>query len=107
MVSGSLALTQIIFETLEVGMSSVQDDWVRLPGLFRWDEVCDVFAMEAVPEHEWRFLVQLAPPSATGLEPLYVVHATDNPVRRSPRRRLAAVPRDVPPEMPAARDPSR
>jgi hypothetical protein len=88
-------------------MSSVQDEWVRLPGLFRWDEVCDVFAMEAVPDHEWRFLVQLAPPGVTRLEPLYVVHATDNPVRRAPRRKLAApVQRDVLPEMPV-RDPSR
>jgi len=85
-------------------MSSVQDEWVRLPGLFRWDEVCDVFAMEAVPDQEWRFLVQLAPPGVTRLEPLYVVHATNNPVRRATRRKLG-VHRDVP-EMPA-RDPSR
>ena len=85
-------------------MSSDDYEWVRLPGLFRWDEVCDVFAVEAVPDHEWRFLVQVAQSSTTRSEPLYVVHATNWPAHRTPRRKLAAQ-RDAP-EM-LARDPSR
>ena len=83
-------------------MSSHEDEWVRLPGLFRWDEVCDVFATEAVPDHEWRFLVQVAPPMADRSEPLYTVHATTSPVRRASRRRIG--PQRDAPEMPA-RDP--
>jgi len=76
-------------------MSSDEDEWVRLPGLFRWDEVCDVFASEAVPDHEWRFLVQLAPPCAQLSEPLYVVLATSSPVRPSPPRRKMNTLRDA------------
>ena len=51
-----------------------ESDWVRLPGLFRWDEICEVFATEATPDHEWHFLVRSATePDAA--ERLYVVHA--------------------------------
>jgi len=100
----SLLFLLVVFEAVEVGMSSDEYEWVRLPGLFRWDEVCDVFAVEAVPDHEWRFLVQVALPSATRSEPLYVVHATNKPAHRTLRRNRGAQ-RDAP-EMPA-RDPSR
>lgn len=51
-----------------------ESDWVRLPGLFRWDEICEVFATEATPEHEWHFLVRAAKEQPTE-ERLYVVHA--------------------------------
>jgi hypothetical protein len=72
-------------------MSAVEDEWMRLPGLFRWDEVCDVFAIEAHPDHEWRFFVRLAAPSPARAEPLYVVHAAINRVRRlKPRRNRSA-----------------
>ncbi|HEX4339096.1 MAG TPA: hypothetical protein VH062_24480 [Polyangiaceae bacterium] len=51
-----------------------ESEWVRLPGLFRWDEICEVFATEATPDREWHFLVHAA--SAPGAaERLYVVHA--------------------------------
>jgi hypothetical protein len=51
-----------------------ESEWVRLPGLFRWDEICEVFATEATPDHEWHFLVRAASePDAA--ERLYVVHA--------------------------------
>jgi len=76
-------------------MSFDEDEWVRLPGLFRWDEVCDVFATEAVPDHEWRFLVQLAPPCAQRSEPLYIVLATSRPVRQPPPRRKISAQRDA------------
>ena len=77
-------------------MSCDEAEWVRLPGLFRWDEVCDVFATEAVPDHEWRFLVQLAPPCALRSEPLYVVLATSSPLRTSPPRRKMRTQREAP-----------
>lgn len=51
-----------------------QSEWVRLPGLFRWNEICEVFAAEATPDREWHFHVRAAPqPEAPEL--LYVVHA--------------------------------
>jgi len=51
-----------------------ESEWVRLPGLFRWEEICEVFAAEATPDHEWHFFVRAASePEAT--ERLYVVHA--------------------------------
>ena len=65
---------------------SSEYEWMRLPGLFRWDEVCDVFATEALPDHEWRFHVQLAPPSSTRSDALYVVHASSTRVRPFTRR---------------------
>lgn len=48
-------------------------EWVRLPGLFRWREVCDV-ARQIQEEDEWCFAVRqvsVGPHS----EPLYVVDA--------------------------------
>ena len=61
-----------------------ESDWVRLPGLFRWDEICEVFAAEATPDREWHFLVRVAP-EPEGPELLYVVHAA----RETPTRRRA------------------
>jgi hypothetical protein len=51
-----------------------ESEWVRLPGLFRWDEICEVFAAEAMPDREWHFWVRVAP-QPEGPELLYVVHA--------------------------------
>ena len=48
--------------------------WVRLPGLFRWSEVCDVARDIQEEDEEWCFAVRLVSigPHA---EPLYVVDA--------------------------------
>ncbi len=71
-------------------MSVDESEWVRLPGLFRWDEVCEVFAVEAGLDRDWRFLVQLAPESSS-MDLLYVVHAARAvATRRAPSRRGTA-----------------
>ncbi len=62
-----------------------ESEWVRLPGLFKWEEICEVFATEATPDHEWHFLVRAASePDAA--ERLYTVHAA-----RDAAAKLAAV----------------
>jgi hypothetical protein len=58
-----------------------QSEWVRLPGLFRWDEICDVFATEATPDREWHFVVKLAS-EPDGPELLYVIHAAPDVAAR-------------------------
>ena len=65
-------------------------DWIRLPGLFRWSEVCDVALAEAGLHDRWRFVVRVH--SLTpDLEPLYTVHGVD-----------VCVPRPQPKVAPAA-----
>ncbi len=49
-------------------------EWVRLPGLFPWGEVCDLFADEAGHDDAWRFTVVLDSVGADDIA-LYVVHA--------------------------------
>jgi hypothetical protein len=61
---------------MEVSMLE-ESEWVRLPGLFRWDEICDVFASEATPDREWHFIVKLAN-EPDGPELLYVIHAAQD-----------------------------
>ena len=67
---------------------SKERDWVRLPGLFRWDEICDVFASEATPDRDWHFVVKLAS-APDGPELLYVIHAAHDaaPAQASERRK--------------------
>jgi hypothetical protein len=48
-------------------------DWVRLPGLFHWTEVCDL-AREIQQDDEWCFAVRLVSVGPIS-EPLYVVDA--------------------------------
>ena len=48
-------------------------DWVRLPGLFRWSEVCDL-ARDIQQNDEWCFAVRLVSVGPHA-EPLYVVDA--------------------------------
>ncbi len=45
------------------------DEWIRLPGLFLWSEVCELFDAES---KDWRFVAKAHSASA-GEEPLYVV----------------------------------
>jgi hypothetical protein len=75
---------------MEVTMLAVErTEWVRLPGLFRWREVCAVFADGAGHDDEWRFLVSLQVPERDGSEALYAVHAA---VRERPRVLKRAAP---------------
>lgn len=68
-------------------------EWIRLPGLFLWDEVCDLFAEEAGRDDTWRFAVLL---DAVGADdaPLYVVHAA--PGWRARDRRAVAPDASLP-----------
>ncbi len=64
---------------------------LRLPGLFRWAEVCDVFLGTASEDEEFRFVAK--PHSVTAeLEVLYVVEAVAAARRVHGRERLAALP---------------
>ncbi|HVU03632.1 MAG TPA: hypothetical protein VHE30_17860 [Polyangiaceae bacterium] len=54
-------------------MESERDEWVRLPGLFRWEEVSEVFALASGFDDEWQFDVRAVP--SDGEETLYVVRA--------------------------------
>jgi hypothetical protein len=51
-----------------------QFERVRLPGLFRWQEVCDVFDLEAGHDGEWHFEVRRTS-DESAQEALYVVYA--------------------------------
>jgi hypothetical protein len=63
---------------LEVeGMAEDETNRVRLPGLFRWEEVCDVFRVESGHDDQWHFEVQQASEHLGGGESLYIVHATE------------------------------
>ncbi|HEX3594231.1 MAG TPA: hypothetical protein VHU80_03990 [Polyangiaceae bacterium] len=67
-----------------------ESEWVRLPGLFRWDEICEVFATEAMPDREWHFLVHAASGSSAA-ERLYVVHAAREAATKLAAERLPRV----------------
>jgi hypothetical protein len=49
-------------------------DWVLLPGLFSWDEVCALFSADAGRSDGWRFSVRRASPDGLP-HPLYTVLA--------------------------------
>jgi hypothetical protein len=56
-------------------------EWVRLPGLFRWAEVCDV-ARGIQRDDEWCFAVRFVSVGPHA-EPLYVVEAGARGKRRT------------------------
>jgi hypothetical protein len=61
-------------------MAEDGDEWVRLPGLFRWEEVCDVFARHAGIDDHWRFEVRkVTGPSSSAA--LFIVYAAPSDVR--------------------------
>lgn len=55
-------------------MSDDHVELVRLPGLFRWREVCDVFDQESGRDVEWRFEVRRTSGDDVA-EALYTVYA--------------------------------
>lgn len=55
-------------------MSDHPIERIRLPGLFRWAEVCDVFDSESGRNDEWHLEVRLTATGNAG-EPLYTVYA--------------------------------
>ena len=69
------------------GMAEDETDRVRLPGLFRWEEVCDVFRAESGHDDRWHFEVQAASEHLDGGESLYIVHATQCRARASDDRK--------------------
>ncbi len=66
-------------------MPREETEWVRLPGLFRWQEVCEVFAATAGCDDDWRFAVRLAIRQSK-TEALYVVFAASGGERAEHRR---------------------
>jgi hypothetical protein len=71
-------------------MSENDGERLRLPGLFRWSEVCDVFLGAPGAREEWRFVVK--PHSVTAdLELLYVVEGVPPSPRQHDARRHAAL----------------
>jgi len=50
-------------------------EWVRLPGLFSWDEVRALFSSDLCHGEGWRFSARLWSDDPAA-EPLYVIHAT-------------------------------
>lgn len=71
-------------------MSENDGERLRLPGLFRWTEVCDVFLSGAGDEERWRFIVK--PHSVTAdLELLYVVEGALRAPRSHGARRIAGL----------------
>ena len=64
------------------------EEWLRLPGLFRWSEVCDLF-WDAASEDDWRFVVRVHSVTPEH-EHLYTVELAPpgaSPARARPIRR--------------------
>jgi len=79
-------------------LSKDHPEWIRLPGLFRWKEVCDVFASQAGHDEEWRFSVQQVVAQSESSEPLYAVQAAPRRQREArlpPRPQLTSSPAHV------------
>jgi hypothetical protein len=55
-------------------MSDHPIERIRLPGLFRWPEVCEVFESESGHDGEWHLEVRHTSNGAAD-EPLYSVYA--------------------------------
>jgi hypothetical protein len=71
-------------------MSSDHTVWIRLPGLFRWNEIREIFDAETGHDSEWRFTIRAVAVRAE--ETLYVVFAAESrgrssssPMKRSSR----------------------
>src|SRR5437773_10462450 len=62
-------------------MTENQDDWVRLPGLFRWEEVSDVFQADTGYDDQWHFDVRLVSERSHEGETLYTVRAAHGRAR--------------------------
>ncbi len=60
----------------EAGPACVAE-WVNLPGLFSWEEVCVLFSNETGHDDGWRFHVHRA--SSGDATPLYAVRAARRP----------------------------
>jgi len=62
-------------------MSSDHTVWIRLPGLFRWNEISEIFDAETGHDSEWRFAIRAVAIRAE--ETLYVVFAAESRGRSS------------------------
>jgi hypothetical protein len=65
-------------------MSTDHTVWIRLPGLFRWNEISEIFDAETGRDSEWRFAIRAV--AVRGEETLYVVFAAESRARGSTKK---------------------
>jgi hypothetical protein len=79
-----LEAARAVFADQRENMSDKPIERIRLPGLFLWTEVCDVFEAESGQDGEWHLEV-LRSSNGADDEALYTVYAWRSMSRRGER----------------------